>query len=135
MMARKSASLLLSALVLGLSACGSSTELGNLSLVGRWDGVGALQTSQDGAGITVYIESHSGSTFTGSWRRSQAYLEQGSLTATSFQDGSISFRLAGFPGTDPTFDGHLTDALRMAGTLSPVSLSGEAVFRRGRLSP
>lgn len=134
-MGRKPAYLLLSAAIFGLSACGSSTDLAGVNLVGRWDGVGALQSSDDGAGITVYIASHSGSTFTGSWRRSQDVLYQGNITAASFQNGEITFRLAGFPGTDPTFAGKLTDAQRMAGSLDPVALSGQAVFRRGSLSP
>lgn len=134
-MGRKSAYLLLSATIFGLSACGSSTDLADVDLVGRWDGVGALQSSNDGTNITVYIESHSGSTFTGSWRRSAGVLYQGSIANTSFQNGDVSFRLAGFPGTDPTFEGKLTNSQRMAGSLDPVSLDGEAVFRRGTLVP
>lgn len=138
MMGRKPAYLLLSVLPVlffGVSACGSSTDLANVDLVGRWDGVGALQSSDDGANITVYIHSHSGSTFTGSWKRVQANTRTGAISDASFQNGEITFHLDAFPGTDPTFTGRLTDGQRMAGSMDPLSLNGQAVFRRGSRVP
>lgn len=115
-----------------LASCDSATGLDEVSLVGRWNGVGALQLTDNGYGITLYVQSDANGTVTGSWISSRS---SGTIVAGSVQDGDISFRLSSFPGTDPTFVGQLTDQHRMAGDLEGLDLSGPAVFRRSSVTP
>jgi hypothetical protein len=123
--------------VLASASCESSVAPGEVELVGRWDGVGALQTSADGYGISLYIQTHAGGNgpLTGSWRRNGEFLSQGSIAEGTVQDGDITFRLSGFPGTDPTFAGRLTSKHRLAGEFDALALEGAAVFRRGSITP
>jgi hypothetical protein len=131
------AAVFFSVLLVVLVSCDSSVDPGEVDLVGRWDGVGALQASTDGFGISLYIESHAGGNgpVAGSWRRSQDFLSQGSIAAGTVQDGEVTFRLSGFPGEDPTFTGHLTNKHRLEGDFDALSLEGAAVFRRGSIVP
>jgi hypothetical protein len=131
------AAVFFSILLLVLTSCDSSSGLADEDLVGQWDGVGALQSSADGNGITLFIESHVGGDgpLTGSWRRSQDFLSQGSIAAGVVQNGEVTFRLSGFPGTDPTFVGELTNKHRLEGDFSDLPLEGAAVFRRRSVVP
>ncbi len=126
-----------SLLLVVLASCSSSTDLADRELIGRWDGVGALQSSSEGFGLAVYIESHAGGDgpIIGSWRRIQGQSLQGSLASGAVLDGEVTFRLAGFPGTDPTFEGRLTNQHRLEGAFDALPLEGSAVFRRGSIVP
>ena len=125
-----------SILLVVLASCDSSVDPDE-DLVGTWDGVGALQSSADGSGITLYIQTHAGGDgpLTGSWRREQATLSQGSIADGLVQGGEVTFRLAGFVGTDPTFVGELTSKHRLEGDLEDLPLDGSAVFRRRSVTP
>ncbi len=126
-----------SILLVVLTSCESSVDPGEVDLVGRWEAVGALQSSSDGYGIALYIESHPGGDgpIVGAWRRYQNPLYEGSIAAGVVTDGEITFRLAGFPGTDPTFQGELTSKHRLEGEFDALSLEGSAVFRRASVLP
>lgn len=117
---------------LTLSSCDSSTGLDNVSLVGRWDGVGALQLTTNGFGITLSVQSDANGTVSGSWVSPRG---SGNIAAGLVQDGDITFRLTSFPGTDPTFVGRLTDEHRMSGEFDALDLQGAAVFRRASITP
>ena len=125
-----------SILLVVLASCDSSVDPDE-DLVGTWDGVGALQSSTDGSGITLYIQTHAGGDgpLTGSWRREQATLSQGSIADGLVQGGEVTFRLAGFVGTDPTFVGELTSKHRLEGEFEAIALDGSAVFRRRSVTP
>lgn len=115
-----------------LASCDSATGLDEVSLVGRWNGVGALQLEDNGYGITLYVQSDANGAVTGNWISSRG---SGTIVEGSNQDGDISFRLSTFPGQDPTFSGRLTDQHRMSGNFDALDLSGPAVFRRSSVTP
>jgi hypothetical protein len=126
-----------SILLVVLASCDSSTDLAEEDLVGRWEAVGALQSSADGFGIALFIESHPGGDgpIMGAWRRYQNPLYEGSIAAGVVTNGEITFRLSGFPGTDPTFQGELTNKHRLEGEFDSLELEGSAVFRRASVVP
>ncbi len=112
------------ALVLLFSAtgCDSSTDLESVPVTGRWNSVGAL------AGVLLFVGPESGSTFTGSWSGPAG--TSSSITDGSNSGGVIRFTLLGFQGGPRTFEGKFTDALRLEGAISGLSLDGPVVFRR-----
>ena len=118
------------ALIAFASGCDSTTNLEEVSLVGTWDGVGELQTTDEGRELTLFIETDAGGRVFGTWTRSQDVLYQGNISGGTAEGGEISFTLESFPGNDPTFQGELTDQHRMSGTMTAVELEGSAVFRR-----
>lgn len=115
-----------------LASCDSSTGLDSVSLVGRWNGVGALQLTDNGYGITLYVQSDANGAVTGTWASARG---SGNIVGGAVQDGDVTFRLSAFPGPDPTFEGRLTDQHRMSGSLDALSLEGPAVFRRSSITP
>jgi hypothetical protein len=121
---------LFSILLVVLASCDSSTDLGEVDLVGRWDAVGALQASNQTFGLALHVQS-SGQSVQGSWRKGSS---QGSLGLGAFSDGEVTFRLNGFSG-QPTFTGRLTDKHRLEGEFDALDLEGAAVFRRGSIVP
>ncbi len=122
-------------IVLSTAACDSTTNLEEVSLVGIWDGVGELQTTDAGRGLTLFIESDGGGTVSGSWTRTQDVLHQGNIVGSATESGGIALTLQFFPGVDPTFEGDLTDQHRMSGEMNVTELEGSAVFRRRSVSP
>ncbi len=120
-----------------LSGCDSTTSLDEVSLVGTWNGVGSLQTIEEGQGLTVIIQEHAGGAISGTWTKNMGLPGAGSITGGVAEADQIQFTLQGYPGTepDPTFRGHLTDQHRMAGSMDEVSLDGSAVFRRRSVGP
>jgi len=119
-----------SMLLVVLVSCDSSTDLADVDLVGRWDAVGALQTSDETFGLALHVQS-GGQSVQGSWRKGSS---QGSLGLGAFSDGEVTFRLNGFSG-QPRFTGRLTDKHRLEGEFDALSLEGAAVFRRGSILP
>ena len=119
-----------SILLVVLVSCDSSTDLADEDLVGRWDGVGALQTSSETFGLALHVQS-SGQSVQGSWRKGSS---QGSLGLGAFSDGEVTFRLNGFVG-QPTFTGRLTNKHRLEGDFDALALEGAAVFRRSSVVP
>jgi len=117
-------------LLLALTACDSSTDLTEVSVQGRWDGVGGIQESAPG--LRLFIQESANGTISGSWTRSQAGLS-GSVSAGQNENGVVQFRLEGHPGGPLQFEGRLTDRYRMEGTLGAVTSS--AVFRRSSFNP
>ena len=134
MIRRTGLCLVLPALFCGLAGCDSTTALDEVSLIGTWGGVGSLQTSDAGRGLTLEVQSHVGGAISGRWTRRQETLSQGTVSGEAGQGGAIRFTLGSFPGDDPTFDGRLTDQHRMSGTLDAVEVGGSAVFRRRSVS-
>ena len=119
-----------SILLVVLVSCDSPTDLADEDLVGRWDGVGALQTSSETFGLALHVQS-SGQSVQGSWRKGSS---QGSLGLGAFSDGEVTFRLNGFVG-QPTFTGRLMNKHRLEGDFDALALEGAAVFRRSSVVP
>lgn len=116
-------------LAVGLVACDTVTDLGTVTLEGRWDSVGSLQAETGGVVVFFNPQSADG-TFTGTWRVS---IEGASVTGPvvngSNQDGEVEFTLQGFFGDNVIFNGRLTNRFRMSGDLVGFGLDGAAVFR------
>lgn len=112
-------------LALGLLvvACDTSTDPGDVSLQGNWDGVGALEASLPG--VRLSLDEASDGTISGSWRR-------GSLTGgvTGSNDaGVVEIQLINFELGTTTFEGRITNRYRMEGGFD-LGTVDEAVFRR-----
>ncbi len=129
---RRLSSLLLTLPLIALVSygCESNTNLDEVSLVGTWDGVGDLQTTDEGRGLTLFIQTDAGGTVSGTWTRKQDLLYQGGVSGVTSESGQINLTLRSFPGDDPTFIGELTDQHRMSGSMNVMELDGSAVFRR-----
>lgn len=116
-----------------VAACESSTDLAEVDLVGRWDGVGPLQDSQATRGLQVSIQSDANGAFSGTW----TLPGRGSspVSGTKGAGGEVEFKLLSYPGPDPTFEGQLTWPHRMVGSFAPALATDEAVFLRGSIDP
>lgn len=111
------------------AACDTVTDLGEVSLAGSWDSMGALQAET--GGLTVFFE-HPGAdgTFGGSWREGGASGQlSGAVTGGSNQGGQVAFVLRNYRGQNMEFTGRLTNRFEMRGDLNGLALSGPAVFR------
>ena len=118
---------------LAVSGCDSSLGLDQVSLIGVWDGVGDLQTTDDARGLKLYIQSHEGGVISGQWSTDATPLRN--ISGGSAENDEIRFTLQGFPGEDPTFVGQLSQQHRMAGSMEELELSGPAVLLRRSVDP
>lgn len=111
------------------TACDTVTDLGEVSLAGSWDSMGALQAET--GGLSVFFEHPSADgTFRGSWRERGASGQiTGTVTGGSNEAGQITFILRNFRGEDRLFTGRLTNRFEMQGDLTGLSLTRPAVFR------
>lgn len=127
-MMRRIGSFLASALfVVALVGCESSTDLAEVSMEGRWDGMGDLYSVVPS--FRMLVNANSDGSFSGTWTAS-GY--SGTVSQGTRQGASVTFTLNGFPGGARTFQGALTDRYRIEGDLSPTvtQVTGKAVFRR-----
>jgi len=132
-MIRRNRSILAVAMVMAaLVGCDSSTDLAEVTMGGKWDGMGDLYSVVPGFRMT--INANSDGSFAGQW---VATSYSGTVAQGTRQGESIQFIIFGFPGGTRTFQGSLTDRLRIEGTLSPAhaQVPGNAVFRRSSFSP
>lgn len=106
-----------------VAGCESSTDLDQVSVQGRWDSVGALRD----VSLTVENQAPDGS-FTGTWRLANGQVRF--LGDGMNSGGNVTFTLGGYPDGDAVFTGRFTNEFRLEGSLSGVTLSGPAVFRR-----
>lgn len=111
--------------VVALLGCDTVTDLGEVTLEGRWDGVGALQAETGGVILMINPQNGDG-TFDGTWRVGSVV---NAVTGGVKQGESVQFTLQGFFGQSAVFSGQLTDRFRMEGDLTGFSLDGPAVFR------
>lgn len=120
-------------LLVTVVACDSSTDLAEVDLVGRWDGVGPLQDSEAARGLQVSIQSDANGVISGTWTRPG----RGSspISGAKGAGGEVEFTLLSYPGPDPTFEGQLTWAHRMVGSFTPALATDPAVFLRGSIDP
>lgn len=110
-----------------LAGCESSTDLGEVTMEGKWDGMGDLYSVVPG--FRMSINANSDGTFSGQWV-STSY--SGTVAQGAKTGESVTFIIFGFPGGSRTFQGSLTDRLRIEGSLTPTvaQVPGSAVFRR-----
>ncbi len=111
------------------AACDTVTDLGEVSLAGSWDSMGALQAET--GGLSVFFE-HPGpdGAFGGSWRERGATGQvSGTVTGGSNQGGQVTFVLRNFRGQNMEFTGRLNNRFEMQGDLSGLPLDRPAVFR------
>jgi hypothetical protein len=110
-----------------LVGCESSTDLAEVTMEGKWDGMGDLYSVVPQ--FRMSIHANPDGTFSGQWV-STSY--SGSVAQGTRDGDSIEFILFGFPGGSRTFQGELTDRYRISGSLTPAhpQVSGDAVFRR-----
>ncbi len=107
------------------TACDTVTDLGEVTLEGRWDSVGALQAETGGV-MLMFNPANANGTFAGTWRLGGV---TGAVTDGVNQDGQIEFTMQGFQGQTVVFNGELRDRFVMEGTLTGYDLDGLAVFR------
>jgi len=111
--------------VASMAACDTVTDLGAVTLEGRWDSVGALQAETGGV-ILMFNPADADGTFSGSWRQGGV---TGAVINGSNQDGSVQFTLQGFQGQTVEFTGELSNRFEMRGDMNGLNLDREAVFR------
>lgn len=121
---------LVALLTAGITACDTVTDLGEVSLQGRWDSAGPLQALTGGVTLRFDPQSADG-TFGGTWRVTTTEgTIIGAVVNGTNQDGAVQFTLQGFYGENAVFAGELTDRFRMAGDLTGFQMNGQtAVFR------
>ncbi len=107
------------------TACDTVTDLGEVTLEGRWDSVGALQAETGGV-MLMFNPANSNGSFVGTWREGGV---TGAVTDGVNQGGQVEFTLQGFRGQTVVFQGELRDRFVMEGTLVGFNLDGLAVFR------
>jgi hypothetical protein len=112
------------ALLAMVAGCESSTDLDEASAEGRWDGVGALQSSFPE--VRLDLAESSNGTITGTWRRGS---QTGSASGQN-NNGQITLELSSFEVGTVVFQGRFTNRYRLAGQLQGATLGGDAVFRR-----
>jgi len=112
-----------------LTACDTVTDLGEVTLEGRWDGVGALQAQTGGLVLMINPQNGDG-TFDGTWRIGSVV---NAVTNGSKQGEMVQFTLQGFFGGTAVFSGRLTDRFRMEGDMTGFEVDGPAVFRLSSL--
>lgn len=115
------------------SGCDSTTSLAEVSLVGTWDGVGDLQTTEEARGLTVYIQSDADGVISGTWNTDA--IGARSISGGRIEGEQIQFTLSGFPGSDPTFVGGLEQQHRMEGSMAEIAIDGPAVLLRRSVDP
>jgi len=110
-----------------LAGCESSTDLSEVTMEGKWDGMGELYGVVPN--FRMSVNANPDGTFSGSW--TSAY-HSGTVGQGTRSGESIQFTLFGFPGGSRTFQGVLTNRLRIEGTLTPAvaEVTGSAAFRR-----
>lgn len=130
-MIRRSLVIALAAIfTVSLSACDTVTDLGTVTLEGRWEGQGALQASLGTVRLTFFSENEDGS-FVGSWSLpTTQHTLSGSIESGSNNNGIVQFTMNDFYGGGPvTFSGELQDRFTIKGDLQGFDLGDEAVFR------
>ena len=110
-----------------LAACESSTDLAEVTMEGKWDGMGDLYNVVPG--FRMSINANPDGSFSGQWTSDY---HSGSVAQGARDAESVEFILFGFPGGQRTFSGELTDRYRIEGSLTPsvAQVPGSAVFRR-----
>jgi hypothetical protein len=114
-------------LVVAMVACDTVTDLGEVTLEGRWDSVGELQ-AQTGGVVLMFTHADADGVFGGTWR-DRRLGTTGALTQGLNQDGQIQFTLQNFQGADVQFTGELSNRFQMRGDLIGYNLGRDAVFR------
>ncbi|TVR64014.1 MAG: hypothetical protein EA422_07695 [Gemmatimonadales bacterium] len=114
---------------LAFTACDTVTDLGEVSLAGSWDSMGALQAET--GGLSVFFEHPSpDGTFGGSWReRGTTGQITGTVTGGANNDGQVTFTFQNYRGQDRQFTGRLTNRFEMHGDVTGFTLDRPAVFR------
>jgi hypothetical protein len=112
--------------LVSLTGCESSTDLGNTSIGGRWDGTGALQ--ERFPEVRLELSEGADGAITGTWRRGSS---AGPAQGTN-QGGQIVLQLQSFELGTVTFQGRFTNRYRLEGDLQGAGLGAPATFRRIR---
>jgi hypothetical protein len=123
--------LAIAVLTVVLAGCESSTDLADVTMEGKWDGMGELYSVVPN--FRMSVNANTDGTFSGNWT-SASY--SGSVSQGTRQGEVVQFTLFGFPGGARTFQGELTNEYRIEGTLTPsvAQVTGNAVFRRSSFS-